>query len=174
LGGTGGGPAAPDGGAFAVGLEPWSWLEVERDDSGPVTVTAVPAQHGPDGPEDLNGPVIGFVLAADGEDTVYVSGDNASREVARTIAERIGHIDVAILNAGAVQRPQRFDSAYLTLSSDHAADVTRLLGVRAVLPLHFEGWTHFTQGAREIRAAFAGNGLTDKLVLADRGETVSV
>jgi L-ascorbate metabolism protein UlaG (beta-lactamase superfamily) len=168
-----GGSAAPDAGAFATGLEPWSSVEVERPDGGAVTVTAVPAQHGPDGPEDLNGPVIGFVLAADGDDAVYVSGDNASREVARTIAERIGHLDVAILFAGAVQRPNRFDSAYLTLSSDHAADAAKLLGVRAVLPVHFEGWTHFTQGARELRAAFAGNGIADKLVLAERGETVS-
>jgi len=160
-------------GGNAFGLEPWSTVEVERAGSGPVNVTAVPAQHGPDGPEDLNGPVIGFVLAADGEDTVYVSGDNASRAVARTIAGRIGHVDVAVLFAGAVQRPHRFDGAYLTLSSDHAADVTELFGVRAVLPVHFEGWTHFTQGAPELRAAFAGNGLTDKLVLAERGETVS-
>jgi L-ascorbate metabolism protein UlaG (beta-lactamase superfamily) len=160
-------------GGNAVGLEPWSAVELDRPDGGAVTVTAVPAQHGPDGPEDLNGPVIGFVLAADGEDTVYVSGDNASREVARTIADRIGHLDIAILFAGAVQRPNRFDGAYLTLSSDHAADVTTLLGVRAVLPVHFEGWTHFTQGAPELRAAFAGNGIADKLVLAERGETVT-
>jgi L-ascorbate metabolism protein UlaG (beta-lactamase superfamily) len=155
-------------GGNAVGLEPWSSAEVER-----VTVTAVPAQHGPIGPDDPNGPVIGFVLRADGEDTVYVSGDNASLDVVRTIADRVGQIDLAVLFAGAVQRPHRFDGAYLTLSSDWAAEATKVLGVRATLPVHFEGWTHFTQGAAELRAAFAGNSVTDRLVLAERSETVT-
>jgi L-ascorbate metabolism protein UlaG (beta-lactamase superfamily) len=161
-------------GGRATGLEPWSSVAVERAGEGsPVTVTALPAQHGPDGTDHITGPVIGFLLEADGEERVYVSGDNASLDVVRTIAERVGDIDVAILFAGAVQLPHRFDGAYLTLSSDRAAEATKLLGVRAVLPVHFEGWTHFTQGARELRAAFAGNSLSDRLVLAERGETVT-
>jgi L-ascorbate metabolism protein UlaG (beta-lactamase superfamily) len=160
-------------GGNATGLEPWSSVEIERAGGDPVKVMAVPAQHGPIGPDDPNGPVIGFALSAGGEDTVYVSGDNASIDVVRTIAERIGGIDVAVLFAGAVQRPQRWDGAYLTLSSDWAAEATKVLGVRATLPVHFEGWTHFTQGAPELRAAFAGNSVTDRLVLAERGETVT-
>jgi L-ascorbate metabolism protein UlaG (beta-lactamase superfamily) len=157
----------------AIGLEPWSSVEVERPGGEPVRVMAVPAQHGPIGPDDPNGPVIGFVLRTGGEDTVYVSGDNASIDVVRTIAERVGGLDVAVLFAGAVQRPRRWDGAYLTLSSDWAAEATKVLGVRATLPVHFEGWTHFTQGAGELRAAFAGNRVTDRLVLAARGETVT-
>ena len=160
-------------GGNATGLEPWYSVEVERAGGSPVTVTAVPAQHGPDGTDHITGPVIGFVLTADGEDTVYVSGDNASLDVVRVIAERVGAIDVAVLFAGAVQLPHRFDGAYLTLSSDRAAEATKLLGVRATLPVHFEGWAHFTQGARELRAAFAGNSVSDRLVLAERGETVT-
>ena len=160
-------------GGNATGLEPWSSVEVERGGGSPVTVTAVPAQHGPDGTDHITGPVIGFVLTADREDTVYVSGDNASLDVVRVIAERVGAIDVAVLFAGAVQLPHRFDGAYLTLSSDRAAEATKLLGVRAALPVHFEGWAHFTQGARELRAAFAGNSVPDRLVLAERGETVT-
>jgi L-ascorbate metabolism protein UlaG (beta-lactamase superfamily) len=160
-------------GAGAVGLEPWSSVEVERAGGEAVKVTAVPAQHGPIGPDDPNGPVIGFMVEADGDDTLYVSGDNASIGVVRTIVDRLGQPDVAILFAGAVQRPQRFNGAYLTLSSDWAAEATKVLGVRATLPVHFEGWTHFTQGARELRAAFAGNSVSDRLVLAERGETVT-
>lgn len=162
-------------GGNATGLEPWSSVEVDPVTGGkpPVTVTALPAQHGPDGTDHITGPVIGFLLEADGEDRVYVSGDNASLDVVRAIADRAGGVDVAILFAGAVQLPHRFDGAYLTLSSDRAAEATKLLGVRAALPVHFEGWTHFTQGSRELRAAFAGNGVSDRLVLAERGETVT-
>ena len=156
-------------GGAAVGLDPWSEMRV-----GEVTVTAVPALHGPPGAEPVTGPVIGFVLACEGEDTVYVSGDNASVDVVSEIDERLGPLDVAVLFVGAVQIPTRFDGAYLTLSSERAAIVTELLGARAVVPVHFEGWTHFTQGLAEVRAAFAGYGLSDRLVAAEPGETVSL
>lgn len=161
-------------GGNATGLAPWSSVAVERAGGAVVRVTAVPAQHGPDGTDHITGPVIGFVLESEGEDKLYVSGDNASLDVVRAIGERAGPIDVAILFAGAVQLSHRFDGAYLTLSSDRAAEATKLLGIRAAVPVHFEGWAHFTQGARELRAAFAGNGVGDRLVLAERGETVTV
>jgi L-ascorbate metabolism protein UlaG (beta-lactamase superfamily) len=156
-------------GGNAVGIEPWSSVTV-----GEVTVTAVPAQHGPDGTDHITGPVIGFLLAAPGLETVYVSGDNASLDVVRAIADRAGPVAIAVLFAGAVQLAHRFDGAYLTLSSDRAAEAARILGARAVVPLHYEGWSHFTQGEAELRAAFAGNGVSDRLVVAERGGTVSV
>lgn len=57
---------------------------------------------------------------------------------------------------------------------DHAADVATILGARVVIPLHFEGWAHLTEGAVEIGAAFAGNGLLDRLVMLDRGQQAEV
>jgi L-ascorbate metabolism protein UlaG (beta-lactamase superfamily) len=161
-------------GGNAIGLEPWSAFELERPDGGTVTVMATPARHGPDGTDHLTGPVIGFLLGGLDLETVYVSGDNASLDVVRAIAERAGRIDVAVLFAGAAQRSSLFKGAYLTLSSDRAAEAAKILGARAVVPVHFEGWTHFTQGADVVRAAFAGNGITDRLVLMARGETVRV
>jgi L-ascorbate metabolism protein UlaG (beta-lactamase superfamily) len=71
-----------------------------------------------------------------------------------------------------VQIPARFDGAYLTLSSDRAVIATELLEPRAVVPVHFEGWTHFTQGLDAIRAAFAGYGLSERLRATEPGETV--
>lgn len=136
-------------------------------------MTAVHAQHGPDGSDEIQGPVLGFVLSAPGADRVYVSGDNASRDVVRAIVQRTGELPVAILNAGAVQLP-KFDRAYLTLSADHAADVTNILGARKVIPLHFEGWAHVTQGADELKAAFAGNGIADRLLVLERGQRAEV
>jgi L-ascorbate metabolism protein UlaG (beta-lactamase superfamily) len=156
-----------------IGLEPWETTSVATPSGDAVTVTAVPAQHGPDGSDAVQGPVLGFVLSAPGSETIYVSGDNASRDVARAIAQRVGPVGVALLNAGAVQLA-KFDGAYLTLSADHAADVTRILGARLAIPLHFEGWGHFTQGAAALRAAFAGNGLAGRLVLLAPGEQVTV
>jgi L-ascorbate metabolism protein UlaG (beta-lactamase superfamily) len=158
-------------GGNVLGLGAWQQTLIAGG-SGGVVVTAVPAQHGPAGCEPVTGPVTGFVLACEGSETLYVSGDNASVEVVREIAERLGPIDVAILFVGAVQIPARFDGAYLTLSSDRAAQAVELLGARAAIPVHFEGWTHFTQGLDQVRAAFAGYGLSDRLLAVERGQTV--
>lgn len=157
-------------GGNAEGVDPWASRPVRNG----VTVTAVPALHGPPGSEPVTGPVTGFVLAAPGEDCVYVSGDNASLDVVREIAQRTGPIDVALLFAGAVQLQHRFNGAYLSLSSDLAAMAAAILGVRTAVPLHFEGWTHFTQGADELRAAFAGNGVGRLLAIPERGQWLSL
>ena len=161
--------AEEDVGGNVTGMEPWSEVEIDG-----VKVTAVPAQHGPDGSDEITGPVVGFVLSAPGAETVYFSGDNASRDVVRTIVARTGEIPIAVLNCGAVQISQIFDGAYLTLSADRAADVAGILGARAVIPLHFEGWTHFTQGPEALEAAFSGNGIRDRLVMLERGQRAEV
>jgi L-ascorbate metabolism protein UlaG (beta-lactamase superfamily) len=148
----------------------WAWSRGQPSSS---RVLAVHAQHGPDGSDEIQGPVLGFILSAPGAEEIYVSGDNASRAVVRAIVEKTGDLPIAILNAGAVQLP-KFDRAYLTLSADHAADVARIVRARAVIPLHFEGWAHFTQGAQELEAAFSGNGLRDRLVMLDRGQRADV
>jgi L-ascorbate metabolism protein UlaG (beta-lactamase superfamily) len=165
--------AAAELGGNVVAMEPWAEVELESPGGGTVKVTAVHAQHGPEGSDDIQGPVLGFVLSAPGTEEVYVSGDNASRDVVRTIVQRTGELAVAILNAGAVQL-SKFDGAYLTLSADHAADVARILGARVVIPLHFEGWAHFTQGADELKAAFSGNGIRDRLLMLERGQRAQI
>ncbi|MBV9414080.1 MAG: MBL fold metallo-hydrolase [Solirubrobacterales bacterium] len=158
----------------ATGLEPWSSMELRGAEGTAVTVTALPALHGPPGSDPVTGPVTGFALTAPGLETVYISGDNASLDVVQEIAGRCEPMDVAVLFAGAVQLPHRFDGAYLTLSSDLAAQAALILEVPTVVPLHFEGWKHFTQGADQLRAAFAGHGLTDRLVMPTHGIAVSV
>lgn len=161
-------------GGRSVGLDPWETATVRRPDGGIVSVTGLPALHGPEGCEDVTGPVIGFLLHGQDLTTVYVSGDNASLDVVREIAARAGPVDVALLFAGAVQLAGRFDGAYLTLSSDRAAEATIILGARVAIPLHFEGWAHFTQGADDLRAAFAAAGIAERLVVPEPGAAVSV
>lgn len=165
--------AAEDLGGNVVGIEPWSEVELETPRGGIVKVVAVHAQHGPDGSDDIQGPVLGFVLSAPGAQEIYISGDNASRDVVRAIVGKTGKLGIAILNAGAVQL-SKFDGAYLTLSADHAADVGKILGARTVIPLQFEGWAHFTQGAGELKAAFSGNGIRDRLLMLERGQHAEV
>jgi L-ascorbate metabolism protein UlaG (beta-lactamase superfamily) len=155
-------------GGNAVGLEPWASVDV-----GAVTVTAVPAQHGPDGTDHIAGPVIGFYLTGEDVPSLYVSGDNASVDVVRTIVERLGPPELAVLFAGGASLPHRFEGAYLTLSSERAVEAAGVLGSRAIVPVHFHGWGHFSNDGASLRAAFDAAGLSDRLVFAEPGETVS-
>jgi L-ascorbate metabolism protein UlaG (beta-lactamase superfamily) len=98
-------------GGGAVGLDPWESVTLDRPDGARVCVTALPALHGPPGCEQVMGPVIGFLLSGEDLETVYVSGDNASLDVVREIAERAGPVDVAVLFAGAAQLARRFDGS---------------------------------------------------------------
>jgi L-ascorbate metabolism protein UlaG (beta-lactamase superfamily) len=154
-------------GENAVGLEPWSSMSI-----GPVGITAVPAHHGPEESYELLGPVIGFVLKGDGLPTVYVSGDNASVDVVRSIAERVGDVDIAILFAGGAYVERL--SAYVTLTNARAVEAAKVLDARAVIPLHHNGWGHFTQDLHSLQAAFADAGLADRLVALEPGESASV
>jgi len=49
-----------------------------------------------------------------------------------------------------------------------------VLGARAIVPVHYEGWAHFTKGADDLRVAFAEAGLDDRLVVPEPGGTVRV
>ncbi|TQF01185.1 MBL fold metallo-hydrolase [Kitasatospora acidiphila] len=149
-------------GGTARGLAPWESVELPRPDGGTVTVTAVPAQHGPDGCEPVTGEVIGFMLTAADLPNVYVSGDNASLAVVKEIADRFGPVDTAMLFAGAA-RTILFDGALLTLDSPQTAEAAAILGARRVVPVHFDSWGHFTEGRDALEAAFAAAGLADRL-----------
>ncbi len=149
-------------GGSVIGLDPWETMEL-RD----VSVTAVPALHGPPGSEPLVGPVIGFVLESPGRPTVYVSGDNASLPLVGQIADRFAPVDIALLFAGGAQVP-RIDGR-LTLGSREAVEAARLLQAELVVGLHTEDWAHFTESRAQLEAAFADTGL---LVPTPRGRRV--
>lgn len=156
--------AGVDLGKPVVGLDCW-----EEHRVGDITVTAAPALHGPPGAEQLVGPVIGFLLEAEGAPTVYVSGDNASLELVQQIADRFPRVDVAILFAGAARVPS-IDAA-LTLTSTDARRAAEVLGVLQVVGLHTEDWEHFSESRAQLEAAFEG---TDLLIDTPRGHRVEL
>ncbi|MEU8676159.1 MBL fold metallo-hydrolase [Streptomyces sp. NPDC048560] len=150
----------------ATGLADWESVELNRPDGGTVTVTGVPAIHGPGAREEiepLSGPVVGFVLTGEGLPTVYVSGDNASLDAVKEIAERFPAIDTALLFAGAPRFPVLYDGGLLVLDSTQAAEAAQLLDARRVVPVHYDSWAHFTEGHDELATAFTSAGLADRL-----------
>ncbi|MFC5752865.1 MBL fold metallo-hydrolase [Actinomadura rugatobispora] len=155
-------------GGGAKGLADWEQVELDRPGGGTVTVTGVPAVHGPGAREEvepITGQVVGFVLTGEGLPTVYVSGDNASLDAVEQIAGRFGPVDTAILFAGAPRFDILFDGALIVLDSAQAAEAARILGARRVVPVHCDSWAHFTEGRDELVAAFTAAGLADRLDL---------
>jgi L-ascorbate metabolism protein UlaG (beta-lactamase superfamily) len=109
-------------GQTAIGLAPWTSHTVRRPGGGELTVTAVPAVHGPeDGERDADGfvncEVIGFVLSGQDVPTIYVSGDNASIRTVTEIARRAPAIDAIVLHAGAARVQGKFRDRALSLDA---------------------------------------------------------
>jgi L-ascorbate metabolism protein UlaG (beta-lactamase superfamily) len=158
----------------AIGLAPWTSHAVPCPGGGELTVTAVPAVHGPeDGERDADGfvncEVTGFVLSGPGLPVVYVSGDNASIATVTEIARRTPAIDAAVLHAGAARVQRRFEGRALSLDSIRAAAAAAILSPAAIIPAHYDGWTHFSEGRDDLVRAFDDAGLTARLRLTDHG-----
>jgi L-ascorbate metabolism protein UlaG (beta-lactamase superfamily) len=156
------------------GMAPWQHIDLPRGGREPLRVTAVPARHGPEGCEPISGEVTGFVLTAPDLPTIYVSGDNAWLGAVEQVAARFAPVAIAVLFAGAARVVGRFDGALLTLDSDLSAEAARVLGARSVVPVHYTGWSHFTEGGPDLRTAFDRAGLADRLVLLAPGETADL
>jgi len=165
------------------GLENWASLTLPRPDGGVVTVTGLPARHGPEGCEPVTGVVTGFLLSGEGLPTVYVSGDNASVDLVGDLVTRLGAgtipgvtaraVDVAVLFAGAARTPL-LDGAPLTLTSEDAVEAARLLSPATIVPVHTEGWAHFTEGPDQLAKTFTTANLAERLRLPVAGVALDV
>lgn len=164
-------------GQKAVALPPWTSHSVRRPDGGELTVTAVPAVHGPeDGERDADGfvncEVIGFVLSGPGLPTIYVSGDNASIQTVNEIVRRTPAIDAVVLHAGAARVQSKFRNRPLSLDSIRAAAAAAIVGPAVVIPAHYDGWAHFSEGRDDLARAFDDAGLSEQLRLTDHGSWI--
>lgn len=158
-------------GANAVGLAPWSRTAVARG----VEVVAVPARHGPaPDTERISGEVTGFVVLAPGAVHLYVSGDNTDQDVVTQVVDRFGHIDVAVLFGGGASVPFLFDGQHVTMTNEELAQTSTVLGEALVIPVHAEGWSHYTQDRDLLHEAFRRHGSDHRLRVLEPGGTLTV
>jgi L-ascorbate metabolism protein UlaG (beta-lactamase superfamily) len=168
--------AAHDLGHGAVGLVPWASTRLAVPDRPAVEVTATPCRHGPPLSRRLVGDVIGFSLAWDGDDGggVWVTGDTVLYRDLRKAAERLD-VDVAVVHVGAVRfgitGPVRY-----TMTARDAVELCDLARPRVAVPVHYEGWSHFTEGRDAIAAALAAapRPVRDRVRFVPLGEAVTL
>ncbi len=143
------------------GLAPWESVDLPTPDGRTLRVTGTPARHGPvDGDR---GPVTGFVLTLNGspDKAIYVSGDTVWYEGIVEVSRRVS-VQTAILFMGAARVPE-VGPAHLTFTADEAVQAARAFADATIIPLHYEGWAHYSESRKDIEAAFSAAGLEQRV-----------
>ncbi|WP_028047680.1 MBL fold metallo-hydrolase [Cellulomonas sp. URHE0023] len=145
-------------GAGAVGLAAWQTHVLEAPGRPTLTITATPAQHGPRFGHRLVGEAVGFAITVEGSDDVaiWVSGDTVLFDGIREVASKLA-VDVAVMHLGAVKFPVTGPLRF-TFNTAEAAEVVSLLKPRVVIPVHYEGWSHFRENRDVFEPALAATG----------------
>lgn len=116
------------------------------------------------------GDVSGFVIAAEGEPTLYVAGDTIwCEEVAAAIAEH--EPAVIVVNAGAA-RFIRGDP--ITMDADDVVATCRAAPDALVVAVHMEAMNHCLLTRAELLQAVADAGLHDRVRVPADGETLEL
>lgn len=149
----------------AIGIKNWETKNVPAKDGKIISITGTPCRHGPSGGD--RGPVTGFVLnyKGNGEGAVYVTGDTVYYEGVEEVAKRY-HVRLILLFVGAAV-VKNVGSQHLTMTAAEALQVAGLFPDAMIVPLHFEGWEHFTEGRKEIENVFADAALSGRLQWAE-------
>ncbi|GAA5017170.1 MBL fold metallo-hydrolase [Kitasatospora paranensis] len=138
----------------AIGLAPWTTHELTVAGTT-LRITGTPAEH--------IGDVVGFVLEVPGEnDAVYISGDTVHIAELDEVGRRFT-IGTALLHLGAARFEEYRDGRLISMDGDQAAALSRSLGARTVVPVHYTSWQHFTEDREDVTARFAAAGLADRL-----------
>ena len=97
------------------------------------------------GTRPLVGPVIGFALTLEGRSRpgVWVTGDTVLYGGLRRAATGL-EPEVAVVHIGAVKFPITGPLAY-TMDAAAAVELIELASPGVVVPVHVEGWSHFSE-----------------------------
>ena len=158
-------------GGNARGLASWTSVEIPAAGARKLRVTGTPARHGP--ADGDRGPVTGFLLtsadapAAPVPPAIYISGDTVWYEGLREITAR-ADVRIAVLFLGAA-RVREVGQAHLTFTAAEAVEAARAFSRAVIVPLHYAGWAHFSEGRAEIQETFEAAGLSDRLCWLEPG-----
>ncbi len=160
------------------GLDHWESVALDKPGGGGLTITAVPAQHGPKPVAALlpatNGHVLDVPRAGGRPLRIYISGDTLVHAALREIPRRLPGIDLALLHLGGTRIPSPKLGVLVTLDAAGGVEAVRIVDPRTVVPIHTDDWNLFGSSLDEFVAAMRAAGLEDKLRVVGRGETMSL
>lgn len=159
-------------GGHAEGLAPWQTVTLTGPNGRSIDVTAAPARHGPAGIEPLAGDVVGFVLTVSDRETrpIYITGDTVWYDGVAEVARRF-KAGIVLLFAGAAQTRGPF---HLTMDTNDAIETAQAFPDAVIVPVHYEGWTHFRQNGTDLQKSFDALGFGSRLRLLTLGQVTQV
>ncbi len=168
---------------YAKGVQVWRSLTVTRGNSW-VRVTAVPGRHGPSWATTLRilPPVMGSVLefgtgTGPVELRIYISGDTLVVDDLSEIPRRFPLIDAGVLHLGGTRLPFGSKSPWgitVTMDGEQGARVAKLISPDWVIPVHFDDYEVFASPLSDFVRHMRMCGLSDKVRVVARGETVEL
>jgi L-ascorbate metabolism protein UlaG (beta-lactamase superfamily) len=156
----------------AIGLKTWQSGVFESADGKRVIITSTPARHGPEGIEPISGDVTGFLMELEGEadNGIYYSGDTVWYEGLKEIAGKF-RVKLAVLNLGAAKL-DKVGPAELTMNGYGAVELVKVLNNPFIIPVHNDGWAHWSETPADVHEVFKRSGLLEKLVLLEAGKPI--
>jgi L-ascorbate metabolism protein UlaG (beta-lactamase superfamily) len=163
--------AAEHLGGSSVGLAPWSTTRLEHPTKPTVTITATPCRHGPPGMDAITGPVVGFALTWEGQvnGALWVTGDTVLYPGLREVPQRLD-IGSVVLHLGAVRFAYLTGPFRYTMDARESVELLELVDPKVVVPVHYEGWTHFKQGRESAEPVLSGSPFAACVRWIDPGE----
>jgi len=150
-----------------VGLDPWQSETIIAPNKSEIIITATPARHGPAGSEKLTGNVIGFVITVkkqDKEYQIYLTGDTVYYEGVKEVSERFNPQYVFAF-AGSVKA---MGLIYITMNENDLVDCAHAFRDAAIIPIHYEGWSHYSGTIHPAQKVFEVLGIADKLRVLEK------
>jgi len=159
-------------GGNAKGLAPWESATFKNPEGDEIVITGTPARHGPAGSEKLTGDVTGFIVTVKGDPgfELYLTGDTVFYEGIEEVARRFQPQNVFVF-AGAAKPRGPFN---VTMGANDVLDTAGVFPKAMILPLHFEGWSHFTENSETLQKSFAALGIAGRLSVLPPGRAVAL
>jgi len=162
-------------GPVAQALGSWQKVELENAAGEQLTITAIPAVHGPnDEVRKATGETTGFVLEWPGQKqgALLISGDTVWFDGIQEIGQRFD-VGTAILHMGAANVPAA-GNFRLTMDAEEGIMLAKELSLKDIFPAHFEGWMHYKQGRAPLGQAFEEAGWSNQLHLMQPGDRLTL
>ena len=101
---------------------------------------------------------------------IYITGDTVWYDGVADVARRY-HAGLVLLFAGAAKTRGSF---HLTMSTNDAIDTAHAFADATIVPLHYEGWAHFSENADDLAQSFKALGIAGRLRLLEPGVATTI
>jgi L-ascorbate metabolism protein UlaG (beta-lactamase superfamily) len=134
-----------------IGLRPWQTTRLEAAGRPSLTLTATPCRHGPPLSRPVAGSVVGFAIEIDGAaGAIWMTGDTVMFRGLRQVPEKL-QIHTMLVHTGRVRFPITGPLTY-SMGGAEAIELVKAARPRVVVPVHFDGWSHFSEQRSRLQA----------------------